>query len=342
MAQTLRLGSQGAAVAEAQHAINAYIERNNLQVAGLRNNKLDPDRVFGSQTRLALTAIQRHEHEKNRAILVDGKFGNQSRGLLLGTSPANDRNSGTRAALATPERTGVRTRDSNRRPTADNAAAPTRTDDATPSAVDARARFAMLRNPSASAATMARNMGLNSTRGIQTALEAAQALAQKHPDKVKRPYLYFVDFTRPASQPRGWILNLNTGRVEKGPFAVAHGRGSGGLGATPKRFSNINGQGTTSLGISVMGGTDDFVSNGAKTIKIYVNGYTPGQNTNVYSAGKWIHGAPYVTATSAGRSLGCPSVSLANIDAVARYIANGGIAFNYSDVVSASTLRRVG
>ena len=47
-----------------------------------------------------------------------------------------------------------------------------------------------------------------------------------HPDDVKKPYLYFVDYGLPSNTPRGYLFDMDSLRVVDGPFTVAHGRGS--------------------------------------------------------------------------------------------------------------------
>jgi len=59
-----------------------------------------------------------------------------------------------------------------------------------------------------------------------------------------------VDFGLPATEPRGYIFDMDALRLVEGPFTVSHGSGSppGGT-AVPTRFSNRPGSNATSLGL---------------------------------------------------------------------------------------------
>ena len=80
---------------------------------------------------------------------------------------------------------------------------------------------------------------LSHPQALATAFRSYFAFKVAHPDQVKKPYLYFVDYGLPSTTPRGYVFDMSSLKVVDGPFPVAHGRGSStskyGL---PTRFSN--------------------------------------------------------------------------------------------------------
>ena len=84
---------------------------------------------------------------------------------------------------------------------------------------------------------------------LRMAFRAYYAYKAAHPEKVKKPYLYFVDYGLDAGTPRGYVFDMRELRIVEGPFRVAHGRGSAPRGGVPRRFSNRRGSEATSLGL---------------------------------------------------------------------------------------------
>ena len=85
---------------------------------------------------------------------------------------------------------------------------------------------------------------------LRSAFEAYFAYRGAHPEQVAKPYLYYVDFGLPATEPRGYIFDMDALRLVEGPFTVSHGSGSAPGGtAVPTRFSNRPGSNATSLGL---------------------------------------------------------------------------------------------
>ena len=85
---------------------------------------------------------------------------------------------------------------------------------------------------------------------LESAFKSYFAFKSAHPDQVKKPLLYFVDYGLPSTTPRGYVFNMETLTLVDGPFIVAHGRGSSaGKYGVPTRFGNSGGSGTTSLGV---------------------------------------------------------------------------------------------
>src|SRR5688572_16809239 len=80
---------------------------------------------------------------------------------------------------------------------------------------------------------------LSHTKALETAFRGYFAYKAEHPDKVTKPYLYFVDYGLPSTKPRGYVFDMESLKVVEGPFTVAHGRGSSDSRyGIPSRFSN--------------------------------------------------------------------------------------------------------
>src|SRR5687768_16870110 len=85
---------------------------------------------------------------------------------------------------------------------------------------------------------------------LEDAFRSYFAYKTAHPEDVKKPYLYFVDYGLPSTTPRGYVFDMEQLRLVDGPFMVAHGRGSAAdERGIPRRFSNQNGSAATSLGL---------------------------------------------------------------------------------------------
>src|SRR5437762_2804780 len=90
---------------------------------------------------------------------------------------------------------------------------------------------------------------LSHPRALEDAFHGYFAYKALHPDEVKKPLPYFVDYCQPSTARRGWVFDMSSLKVVDGPFTVAHGRGSASANATlPTTFSNLLGSATTSLG----------------------------------------------------------------------------------------------
>jgi hypothetical protein len=90
---------------------------------------------------------------------------------------------------------------------------------------------------------------LSDPDALRHAFHAYHSFRDANPDRVTKPYLYFVDFGLESSVPRGYVFDMDALRIVEGPFAVAHGRGSARSGPVPTRFSNLRGSNATSLGL---------------------------------------------------------------------------------------------
>ena len=184
---------------------------------------------------------------------------------------------------------------------------------------------------------LARLAGRVNTRdrdALRMAFRAYYAYKAAHPEHVRKPYLYFVDYGLDAETPRGYVFDMRELKIVSGPFLVAHGRGSAARGGVPRRFSNRHGSQATSLGLFLAQETYRFSghANGRvyNSIGLRLRGLSGRFNARARERGVVVHGAPYVTSDGAGRSLGCPAVSPARARTLIPRIRDGGLVFLYS------------
>jgi hypothetical protein len=176
---------------------------------------------------------------------------------------------------------------------------------------------------------------LSDSHGLQDAFKSYFAFKAAHPDQVKKPLLYFVDYGLPSTTPRGYVFDMESMKVVDGPFMVAHGRGSStaryGL---PTRFSNASGSAATSLGLYVAQELYRFTGHTAgqayASVGLRLQGVSGSWNSNARARGVVAHGAPYVTPTKAGRSEGCPAMEQQRAQKLLPELANGGLVFLYA------------
>ena len=131
--------------------------------------------------------------------------------------------------------------------------------------------------------------------------------------------LTIVDFSKPSTQPRLWVIDLENNRVLHKEY-VAHGRNSGENYATS--FSNHPSSNKSSLGLYV---TDQTYS-GKHGYSLKLNGLEKGFNDKAQSRAIVMHSAEYVSQATIkaqgrlGRSQGClalnPAVSKKVIDTI--------------------------
>ncbi|RIJ41814.1 murein L,D-transpeptidase catalytic domain family protein [Pontibacter oryzae] len=119
--------------------------------------------------------------------------------------------------------------------------------------------------------------------------------------------LSVVDFNKPSSEKRLWIIDLKSKKVLFNTL-VAHGRNTGEAKAT--QFSNTPNSNMSSLGFYLT----DATYYGKHGLSLRLQGMDEGFNTNAMSRAIVVHGADYATESFVkkygrlGRSLGCPSV----------------------------------
>ena len=138
--------------------------------------------------------------------------------------------------------------------------------------------------------------------------------------------LTIIDYSLPSTEPRLWVLDLQTGRTLY-EEVVAHGRGSGGNMATA--FSNAADSHQTSLGLFVT--EDTYVGQNGYSMRL--NGLEPGVNDHARARAIVMHGAPYVDPAIAaaqgrlGRSWGCPALRPAVAKELIDHIKGGNLLF---------------
>lgn len=176
---------------------------------------------------------------------------------------------------------------------------------------------------------------LSTDEALEMAFRAWYTFSAAHPDRVQKPYLYFVDYGLGSTDARGYVFNMESLTVVEGPFPVAHGRGSSKMkDAVPSTFSNRSGSAATSLGLYV--GAELYGFTGKAGGKVYhstgmrMDGVSGRYNSAARARRVVAHGAPYVTATKAGRSEGCPAMDPARAKRLLPLIADGGLIFLYS------------
>ncbi len=176
---------------------------------------------------------------------------------------------------------------------------------------------------------------LSHPRALEDAFDSYFAFKAAHPDEARKPYLYFVDYGLPSSTPRGYVFDMDALSVIDGPFMVAHGRGSAANRAgVPTRFSNVFGAATTSLGLYVAQEIYSFTGHAGgrayRSVGLRLGGVSRGFNDNARARGVVAHGAPYVTASRAGRSEGCPAMEASRAERLLPKLANGGLVFLFA------------
>jgi hypothetical protein len=162
---------------------------------------------------------------------------------------------------------------------------------------------------------------------LDLALGAASCAVRSGAVKSPRT-LTVIDYSRPSSRERLWVLDLKTGELLYEEL-VAHGQGTGADVAT--KFSNTDESHQTSLGLFVT----DTTYVGKNGYSLRLDGLDKGYNDRARDRAIVMHGAPYVNEAFVkangrlGRSWGCPAVS----DAVARELIDrvkgGSLVFAY-------------
>lgn len=170
---------------------------------------------------------------------------------------------------------------------------------------------------------------------LKDAFTSYFAYKAAHPNEVKKPYLYFVDYGLPSTAKRGYVFDMESLKIVDGPFTVAHGRGSStSQYGVPTRFSNASGSNSTSLGLYVTKALYDFhgKSGGRRysSVGLRLDGVSAGFNDNALDRGVVAHGAPYVTSSKAGRSEGCPAMEPARAKELLPKLAQGAMVFLFA------------
>ena len=162
---------------------------------------------------------------------------------------------------------------------------------------------------------------------LSLALAASDRAVAEMP-VAKPKLLTVIDYSRPSTEPRLWVVDRATGKVLRKEL-VAHGRGTGENYATA--FSNDEGSHQSSLGLFLTENT--YVGSNGYSLRL--RGLEPGVNDRASERAIVMHGAPYVSAEFArqhgrlGRSWGCPALSPAVAHEVIDQIQGGSLLFAY-------------
>ena len=164
-------------------------------------------------------------------------------------------------------------------------------------------------------------------RVLNLALSAAQCAigsgAVRQP-----PTLTIIDYSKPSTEPRLWVLDLRTRELVYEEL-VAHGQGSGGN--LPTKFSNEPDSHQTSIGLFVTEST--YVGRNGYSLRL--NGLERGFNDRAKERAIVMHGAPYVNDTISkslgrlGRSHGCPAVREPIARELIDHVKGGSLVFSY-------------
>jgi hypothetical protein len=149
---------------------------------------------------------------------------------------------------------------------------------------------------------------------------------------VDRPgLLTLIDYAKPSTEPRLWVLDLERGRVLY-EERVAHGRNSGEDLATS--FSNVPESKQSSLGVFKTAGT----YTGQHGLSLRLIGLEAGINDQAMDRAIVMHGADYVSTRfirkqgRLGRSWGCPAVRREVARPLVRLLRGGSLIFaHYPD-----------
>ncbi|NIJ68755.1 hypothetical protein FHY09_001182 [Xanthomonas sp. 60] len=168
----------------------------------------------------------------------------------------------------------------------------------------------------------------NADRRVLRLAATAMRCALKRPGSaVARGRLGVIDYSRPSTQPRLWVFDLQRQRLMFEEW-VAHGRNSGAN--RTEHFSNREGSYMSSLGGFTAAET--YSGNG---YSLRLDGLEPGFNDQARERAIVIHGAPYVNPATArlqgrlGRSLGCPAVRLSVARPLIDALSGGTFVFAY-------------
>lgn len=135
-------------------------------------------------------------------------------------------------------------------------------------------------------------------------------------------YMGIIDFTLHNSKERFYIIDMESGLVEK--FLVAHGKNSDpNFSGFATQFSNIINSEMSSLGFYLTAESYD----GTHGNSLRLDGLQA-SNSNARERGIVIHGADYVVpGVKIGRSLGCPAVEMRYHDHIINELKDGALIY---------------
>ncbi|MEE3876581.1 murein L,D-transpeptidase catalytic domain family protein [Vibrio sp. YYF0003] len=132
-------------------------------------------------------------------------------------------------------------------------------------------------------------------------------LAYKKTKKRKKPLLTIIDYSKPSTDKRFYVVDLNKKQLIYNTY-VSHGVNSGKKTAT--KFSNIVNSRKTSLGTFIT----DTTYYGSNGYSLRLDGLTSGLNDKARERYIVVHGAKYANPSFIkkngylGRSWGCPAL----------------------------------
>lgn len=175
--------------------------------------------------------------------------------------------------------------------------------------------------------TLATYNHLDPKRLIRTsALKAAVLFYEKNKSRVRNHnYITLIDFSKPSSQKRMYVVNLRSGSVWA--LHSAHGSGSDSNNdGYAERFSNTPGSNASSLGYYMTAETY-YGKNG---FSLRLDGLSS-TNSKARSRAVVVHAASYVQDRTRiqGRSWGCPAVATAYNSQLISMIKGGSLMYAF-------------
>ncbi|WP_054412969.1 murein L,D-transpeptidase catalytic domain family protein [Hymenobacter sp. DG25A] len=172
------------------------------------------------------------------------------------------------------------------------------------------------------------------TTGLQPAVYRKALLGyynlqQRNPSSPLRPVLTIIDFSRPSSQKRLWVIDLEHNRLLHHTL-VAHGKNTGENMA--RTFSNRPGSEMSSVGFFITGPT----YTGKHGLSLKLRGMDAAYNSNVTDRAVVVHGADYVSEQFVrqhgrlGRSQGCPALPANQSSAIIQDIKRGTVIYAHA------------
>jgi hypothetical protein len=180
----------------------------------------------------------------------------------------------------------------------------------------------------ASLADMLASAAPGADRAVLDLAARAAECARRQPAASPIDRLAVIDYSRPSSEPRLWVFDLDHGRLLFEEL-VAHGRGTGERLA--ERFSNLEGSHMSSLGL--FRAAEPY--HGSNGYSLRLEGLEPGFNDHAMDRAIVMHGAPYVDEDlirkqgRIGRSWGCPAVRSAVARRMIDTLKEGALLFAY-------------
>jgi hypothetical protein len=155
-------------------------------------------------------------------------------------------------------------------------------------------------------------------------LDRALVYFDVNEDLLENPrWLTVIDFSQHSSQRRLYVVDMDSGSVER--HVVAHGSGSDtNDDGHADAFSNVNNSHQSSLGYYLTGET----YSGKWGLSLRLDGLSE-TNDKARSRAIVMHGASYVVdgRSRQGRSWGCPAIPMAHRDALVGRLKEGSLLY---------------